>query len=176
MPSRLFDHSRQVAKYAAHLAELHGVDPDWIYIAGLYHDLGKTMDVDAMRGAAESERIAFDDMEARSASLLHAAASAALFQKDMKPPDSFVKAVRGHTVGAAPFGPEEQILYVADFAEPGRSYEECESVRRTAERDLHLATLEAVAFKMRFLMLRNKTIHARSLALYNFLLERPGRG
>lgn len=171
MPARLFEHSRQVARYAEHLARIHNSDPDWIYIAGLYHDIGKTIDLEAMKQTAAAEGVAFDEMESKHGSLMHAAASAALFQKDLHPPDLYVRAVRGHTVGAAPFDKEEQILYVADFAEPTRSYEECESVRKTAERDLRMAALETVAFKIRFVMLRNKTIHPRSVELYNHLLQ-----
>lgn len=171
MPAKLFEHSRQVAIYAARLAELHGCDPEWTYIAGLYHDIGKTMALEAMKQAAEAGKVAFDEMEAQSGSLMHAAASAAVFQKEINPPEAFVRAVRGHTVGSAPFGKEEQILYVADFSEPTRAYEECESVRKTAGRDLRLAALEAVTFKLRFVMLRNKLIHPRSVELYNYLLR-----
>ena len=167
---KLFEHSRQVAAYAAHLAGLHGCDIRWTYLAGLYHDLGKTLDLAGMKSAAEAEEVAFDEMESRSSSLMHSAASAAFFRKDLNPPEPFVLAVRGHTVGASPFGREEQILYVADFAEPTRPYEECATVRKTAERDIALATLEAVSFKIRFLMLRNKSIHPKSVALYNHLL------
>lgn len=170
LPQKLFEHSRQVAAYASHLADIHGCDANWAYLAGLYHDLGKTMDLEGMRAAATSGGIVFDEMESRSASLMHSAAGAAVFQKDLSPPELFVRAVRGHTVGGAPFCNEEKILYVADFAEPTRPYEECVSVRKTAERDLHLAALEAVSFKIRFLMLRNKTIHPRSVDLYNHLL------
>lgn len=170
LPAKLFDHSRQVAQYAADLAGRHGCDPEWIYLAGLYHDLGKTMDLAAMREAAEAEGVCFDEMESGSPSLMHAAASAAIFQKELHPPGPFVMAVRGHTIGGSPFCKEEQILYIADFAEPTRPYEECATVRKTAERDLRLAALEAVVFKMRFVMLRNKPIHPRSVALYNHLL------
>ncbi len=168
---KLFEHSLEVAAYAEHLAKVHGVDPDWIYAAGLYHDLGKTMDLDAMRRTAEEEAIIFDEDESNSPSLLHSAASAALFRKEHNPPEEFIRAVRGHTTGFAPFGKEEQILYIADFAEPTRPYEECASVRATAERNLRLAALEAVSFKIRFLILRNKTIHPKSIALYNHLLK-----
>ncbi len=171
MPAKLFEHSRHVAIFASHLATVHGCDPQWSYIAGLYHDIGKTCNLETMKQEAVAGGVAFDEMETQSGSLMHAAASAALFRKDLNPPEAFVRAVRGHTVGDAPFGKEEQILYVADFAEPTRAYEECESVRRTADRDLRLAALEAVTFKLRFVMLRGKLIHPRSVALYNHLLR-----
>lgn len=175
MRSRLkpkrFEHSRQVAAYAEHLAKLHGCDPEWAYVAGLYHDLGKSVELQAMKEAAEAEGVAFDEMESKSESLMHAAASAAFFKKEMKPPDNFVRAVRGHTVGAVPFCKEARILYIADFAEPTRAYEECASVRKTADRDLRLAVLETVSFKIRFLMLRNRPIHPKAVLLYNHLLE-----
>lgn len=170
LSSRLFDHSRQVADYAVHLAEKHGADPDWMYICGMYHDLGKTLDVEKMRETAVSQNIAFDEDESLSGSLMHSAASAAFFKNELNPPAEYVSAVRSHTVGAVPFCLEEKILYVADFAEPTRSYEECATVRKTAERDMDLAALEAVSFKIRFLILRNKRIHPRSVQLYNFLL------
>lgn len=171
---RLFEHSRQVAAYAEHLARIHGVDPDWTFVAGLYHDLGKSVELSVMREVAEAEGIAFDEPESQSKSLLHSAASAAYFRRECSPPDPFVRAVRGHTTGGAPFGREEQILYVADFAEPTRPFQECASVRMTAERDLRLATFEAVTFKLRFLMLRNKIIHPKSIMLYNFLVDSSG--
>lgn len=170
LSARLFDHSREVAAYAAHLAKLHACDAEWAYLAGLYHDLGKSFDLAAMRSAATAEAVAFDEMESVSPSLMHAAASAAVFRRELHPPEPFVRAVRGHTLGSVPSGKEEMILYIADFAEPTRPYEECESVRKTAERDLGLAALETVAFKIRFLMLRSKSIHPRSVDMYNYLL------
>ncbi len=171
LPGRLFEHSRRVARLAAQLAGLHGSNVDWIYLAGLYHDLGKTLDLAQMRATADRGEIPFDDLESDSPSLLHSAASAALFRIELEAPDKFVRAVRGHTIGGAPFCREEQILYIADFSEPGRTHEECETVRRMAQDNLVQAALETVIFKLRFLMLRQKSIHPRSVALYNFLLK-----
>ncbi len=173
MPERLYSHSREVALYAEGLARRHGADAEWMYIAGLYHDLGKTLELSEMRRTADRQSVVYDPEEAASPSLLHSSASAALFAGEMAPPEAFIRAVRGHTTGNAPFGLEEQILYVADFAEPSRVYEECVSVRTIAERDMTAAALAAVSFKIRFLMLRGRSIHPKSILLYNFLLQHP---
>ncbi|MBI4179979.1 bis(5'-nucleosyl)-tetraphosphatase (symmetrical) YqeK [bacterium] len=172
---RLFEHSRHVAALAERLASLHGCDPDWAYLAGMYHDLGKILDLEQMISAAKEGGIEFDEMESLSPSLMHAAASAAFFKSELAPPENFVRAVRGHTLGGAPFTREEMILYISDFAEPTRAYEECAAVRQTAERDLVRASIETVSFKIRFLLLKNRNIHPKSILLYNHLLERAER-
>lgn len=169
LEGRRFEHSREVARYAAQMAEIHGADPAWMYAAGFYHDIAKPMDIETMRRVARDAGVSFDEIEAQSTALLHACASAAIFKTERKSPEPYVHAIRAHTVGDVPFSVEDCILYVADFAAPGRSHAECDSVRVVAGQDIRRAALITVRFKIRHLLDRDRPVHPRAIQLYNHL-------
>jgi len=85
-------------------------------------------------------------------------------------------AIRAHTTGWDPMVELDMLLYVADFAEPGRSAEGASHVRDLAMSDLEAATLTAMTLKLRRLLDRGATIHARTVHARNALIARREEG
>ncbi|MDR1129076.1 MAG: nicotinate (nicotinamide) nucleotide adenylyltransferase [Treponema sp.] len=119
-PSR-FLHSRAVAALAWELCARFGQDPDRGYLAGIAHDIAKSMGENDLKRFAKKDGKPLSALERKKPSLLHARAGAALLREYFGITDGEVlAAVRDHTAGSSSMGPLEKIVYIADKIEPTR--------------------------------------------------------
>ncbi|MBQ2259635.1 MAG: bis(5'-nucleosyl)-tetraphosphatase (symmetrical) YqeK [Spirochaetales bacterium] len=120
-PSR-FQHSVDVAKTAAMLAERFGLDKDAALIAGIYHDAYRYVDNPDFDVIRSSGWEIFPE-EQMQPMLLHGAVAAMHFDEDAETvPMSYKLAVRHHTLGSVEMGKLGALLYIADYIEPGRKH------------------------------------------------------
>jgi nicotinate-nucleotide adenylyltransferase len=123
-PSR-FLHSRAVAALSWELCVRYGQDPDRGYLAGIAHDIAKSMDEDELKRFAKKDGKHISRLERKKPSLLHSRAGAVLLRERFGIMDEDVlAAVRDHTVGSLTMGPLEKIVYIADKIEPTRKSEQ----------------------------------------------------
>jgi len=66
----------------------------------------------------------------------------------------------------------DKIIYLADYIEPGRSYQEVGEIRRVSFHNLDLALLLAVDNAIKSVLDRNLLLHPRSVAFRNELVEK----
>lgn len=120
-PSR-FQHSVDVAKTAAMLAERFGLDRDAALITGIYHDAYRYVEgVDIPKLIASGWQVFLEEQEFPM--LLHGAVAAMHFDEDAGPvPMSYKMAVRHHTLGSVDMGKLGALIYIADYIEPGRKH------------------------------------------------------
>ncbi|MDR1353181.1 MAG: nicotinate (nicotinamide) nucleotide adenylyltransferase [Treponema sp.] len=119
-PSR-FLHSRAVAALAWELCARFGQDPDRGYLAGIAHDIAKSMGENELKRFAKKDGKPLSALERKKPSLLHARAGATLLRECFGITDREVlAAVRDHTAGSSSMGPLEKIVYIADKIEPTR--------------------------------------------------------
>jgi nicotinate-nucleotide adenylyltransferase len=119
-PSR-FLHSRAVAALSWELCVRFGQDPDRGYLAGIAHDIAKSMDEDDLKRLAKKDGKPISRLERKKPSLLHSRAGAVLLRERFGIGDEeILAAVRDHTVGSLTMGPLEKIVYIADKIEPTR--------------------------------------------------------
>jgi predicted HD superfamily hydrolase involved in NAD metabolism len=79
-----------------------------------------------------------------------------------------LRAIESHTLGRRKMTLEEKILYIADFAEPGRPYTAiAAAIRATALRDLEAGFREAIANKISYQLKKGKPVHPRALEVWN---------
>jgi nicotinate-nucleotide adenylyltransferase len=123
-PSR-FLHSRAVAALSWELCLRFGQDPDRGYLAGIAHDIAKSMGEDELRRFAKKDGKPISRLERKKPSLLHSRAGAVLLRERFGVGDEEVlAAVRVHTLGSSVMGPLEKIVYIADKIEPTRKNEQ----------------------------------------------------
>lgn len=107
------------------------------------------------------------------ASLLHGPAGADRLRREGVEDEAFLQAIAYHTVGHAGLGRLGRALYIADFLEPGRTFErEWRAglrARMPAEKDAVLPVV--VAARIRHLIDRGSAVHPESLAFWNGLVE-----
>jgi HD superfamily phosphohydrolase YqeK len=65
----------------------------------------------------------------------------------------------------------DKLLFVADFAEPKRSYPEAAAVRKIAKQDLNQAVFEVARFKIANLLDKGLVVHPDTIAVYNGALR-----
>ena len=121
-PSR-FLHSRHTALMAWDLCRHFGLNPWEGYLAGISHDLCKSMDNDELLLLAESNGYEILPMEKHTPSLLHGLGAAHMLKTRYNiKNEKILEAVRHHVLGSEEAGPLAKIIYIADKIEVSRHW------------------------------------------------------
>ena len=120
-------HTVSVADECIRLSRLFDVDMDTLTTAAYLHDITKEMPYDEQLSLCGEMGIILTEADKTSVKALHSFTAPAFIQKHF--PDYATKevldAVKYHTTGRAGMTLTEKLLYLADFIEPTRKYEEC---------------------------------------------------
>lgn len=124
-----YEHTLSVAYTAANLAAVHGVDIEKALVAGMLHDCAKCLSYKKQMSLCAKNHIVLSETEAQEDSpLLHAKAGGALARQEYGITDEdILNAIYYHTTGRPQMSPLEQVIYIADYIEPGRKH-----MKRTA--------------------------------------------
>jgi predicted HD superfamily hydrolase involved in NAD metabolism len=118
-----FTHILSVARVAERLACAHGVDPLQARTAGLLHDLARLYPGERLLRECAERGMPIDAFERANPVVLHARLGAELARDEFGVADeAILSAIRKHTLAAATMSPLDEILYLADGLEPGRTY------------------------------------------------------
>ena len=168
---KLFEHCLGVKNTAVHLARLYGLDPEKAALTGMLHDYGKLFDDEALARLARQHNLD-DPIIYQEPVLLHAPVGAILLEKELGITDQdILEAVRVHTTGFPGMSLFAQIIYIADYIEPGRTCPGVQAIRRTAYSNLEGALLAAVDFTIQYVVERKKLLHPNSIAFRNSLVK-----
>lgn len=121
LDSDRFRHTQGVMYTAAALAMAHGVDMFSAQVAGMLHDCAKCIPNKKKLELCRKNQIPVTALEADNPFLLHAKLGAFLSSKKYGVKDKeILDAVTWHTTGRPGMSVLEQIIYIADYIEPGR--------------------------------------------------------
>ena len=172
LEDRRYRHVLSVRDMAVELAGKYGADLQKTNLAALLHDCARWMNTRQLFGAVADYEIQLDEFEQISASLLHALVGAELAIDIFSIGDEeILSAVRSHTRGNGAMTLVDKLLFVADFAEPKRSYPEAAAVRKIAKQDLNQAVFEVARFKIANLLDKGLVVHPDTIAVYNGALR-----
>ena len=117
-----YEHTLSVAYTAANLAAVHGVDIEKALVAGMLHDCAKCLSYKKQMSLCAKNHIVLSETETQENSpLLHAKAGGALARQEYGITDEdILNAIYYHTTGRPQMSPLEQVIYIADYIEPGR--------------------------------------------------------
>jgi predicted HD superfamily hydrolase involved in NAD metabolism len=76
-------------------------------------------------------------------------------------------AIASHTLGREKMSLEEQILFIADFSAPGRTYSCAEMIREIALKDLRQGFRETLRNKIGWYLKKDKMVHPMSIVVWN---------
>jgi nicotinate-nucleotide adenylyltransferase len=121
-PSR-FLHSRNVALLAQDLCCRYGMDPASGYLAGIAHDMGKSLPEAELIRLTKKDGRPVSKLERKKPSLLHARAAAVLLREcfGIRNKD-ILEAVRLHTMADTEMGPLAKAVFIADKIEVSREH------------------------------------------------------
>ena len=168
-----YQHIYGVAETAKKLAVLHHLSVEKAELAGWLHDCAKELSRSEMLKWIKKSSFDLDVNERKIPALWHphAGASIALSQwkiKDVK----VLEAIRRHTLGSPAMSPLAQIVFVADFIEPGRDFSGVKLVRKVARENLNEAVLLKCSMTISHLMDKKMKVHDRLLATWNRFLDK----
>lgn len=165
--ARLFEHSWCVAAACVELAARWRAPIVEAEIAGWLHDYCKELDAREMVARVERAGLVIDPVERRRpVQLLHARLAGAELAT-LGVPLVSCRAIARHTVGGVGMNVLERCLYVADAAEPGRSYDGVDVLRRLCLTSLDEAVAWSARRTLARLVERGRPIHPDTVALYN---------
>ena len=166
-----YEHIQGVARTSRKLAVRYGLPADQAELAGWLHDCAKELQKDEMKNWIGKGLSRLDTTEEKIPALWHphAGASIAFHQWKVKNP-RILEAIRCHTLGGSTMMPLAQIVFVADFIEPGRDFEGVSKVRMAAFKDLNQALLMKCSMTISHLLNNNLKIHPRLLETWNSFL------
>ena len=187
MDGARYAHTLGVEKTAAALGELYLPNKiDELRVAALLHDITKSETMQKQLQYVEEFGIMMDDVDPLPPSLYHSVTGAAVVVRDFSEyaTDEVVGAVRWHTTGRRGMTLFELIIYLADYIEDGREYEDCVTLREyfwgvdpakmpETQRLLHLYETAVLSLDMTIsqLMAKNSCIHGDTVECRNYYLR-----
>lgn len=171
LASKRYVHSLNVMETACALARRYNQDLEKAALAGLLHDCARKYPNHEFPGLCQKYGIAVDDICLRHPLLLHGPVGSFVARDEYQVADKEVlSAIYCHTTGKEDMTPLEKIVFLADFIEPGRDFDEVEKVRDIAFEDLDRALLKALDYAILFVIKKGDLIHQDSIKARNYLL------
>lgn len=166
-----FEHSQGVAKVCSDLSTRFLLDKEAGLYTGIFHDYARYLSDSEILKICKKGGVEISKEEEDKPMLLHGAA-ASLLMRDIvgDVPESYLIAIRHHTLGSVNMGLLGACLYVADYTEPNRKHitnddrNEIFSLPSLEEMVLNILEREKIYYKT-----KDMTFAARTVELYNFL-------
>ncbi len=158
-----FRHTLGVAHTAACLAMTHGADMDKAYTAGLLHDVAKHLSDKELLKAAGKYKLKITDFDKKNPDMLHGAVGAKIAEHDFDIRDEdILNAITNHTAGRVGMSLLEEIVFIADYMEPGRDKApNLPQIRALAFTDIKKCMLTVIENTLSYLEGSGETIDER---------------
>ena len=180
-----YNHTLGVERECRALADifsLSNADKERLSVAGYLHDITKEKTADEQLELCEKFGIELSDYDRLAPKLFHAKTGAAL-ARELYPDvvdDTVYSCIWWHTTGHPGMTLPEKLVYLADYIEAGRTFEDCVELRKYFyrhieagdDRDIVLRDTLIISFDMtmRGLLEDGKLIDENTVATRNFLL------
>ncbi len=175
---KLLRHSIATQEMAVELADIHSVNRHKASVAGLLHDCAKGLSYEELLLSANRYNIPLDEIRVTQPGLLHAPVGAKIAQAELGVTDSeILHSIEVHNTGSTGMSSLDKVLYLADAAEPNRTYPGVEQIRELAfSGNLDNALLETMDMKIRHVIERKRMLHPLSVDARNDILKRIIKG
>jgi len=170
LSKKTYAHARGTAKTAVMLAGRFGADKNKAAIAGFLHDCAKDLGPLEMRAAVKKYRVKITRQEKKIPAIWHGFVAEKIAEKEFGVKDGqTLRAIKLHSTGGGRMGKLEKIIYVSDFIEPGREYEESRELRKLLKKNITLDYLvyNVLKEKVKYLRQKELLIHPATKLLFN---------
>jgi len=175
-----FAHTVSMAETSVLLARRHGMDVERAALAGMLHDVGRSVPTEKMTQYVRDNRLDVSlssQIAKRQPMLFHAHISEDIARRRFGVSDPDVlSAVRKHTLGDIYMSPFDRLIYTADACSPDRRFPEARRIFNSALRDIDAAFLETVKTKLGYVLRAHGWIHSSGIGLWNKLVSRDDLG
>lgn len=166
------DHCLGVEEIALKLAPRFHVPLEQASPAALLHDLCREFDPELLLKLAANFGIVIDDIEKAEPLLLHGPVAAMKVREDLKISQTeILEAIQYHITGAANISALSQLIFIADFIEPGRANEPAKILRNEAfSTEPEQLLLKVYNYAMIYVISQGYLVHPRTLEGRNQLI------
>jgi predicted HD superfamily hydrolase involved in NAD metabolism len=168
-PAR-YRHSLAVMELARELAEVYGADPAEAAVAGLLHDVAREMEPGRLLALADEWGLTLCEIDRRVPVLLHGIVGAELLRREWNLENPrILTAVAQHITGGPVMSLLSQVVFIADYAEPGRKFPASETARLLAREDRVKALKFIINRGIKYVLNRGFLIHPLAIEAWNQL-------
>lgn len=171
MSEKRFKHSCGVAKRAAELARIYGIDEEVARKVGMAHDIAKEMPNDVAIEYVKDNNIIFDEIEKNEPALWHSKIGADIAKKKFGFTKEMAQAIVYHTTGSVNMSVLDKIIYLADKTEEGRTKINLEEAVNISNNDLDDGLLFVAKFMVEYSLKKNSLIHPDTIELINKIIN-----
>lgn len=172
LPEKRYIHTLGVIEAACSLAEKHDASIEDAGIAAALHDMAKFHDKNEMRDVIIDHQLDPVLLDFHH-ELWHAPVGAVFAREKLRiSNEDVLNAIRYHTTGRTNMSKLEKIIYIADYIEPGRTFNGVENVREVAAKDLDKAMKIALKQSIEFLISKSQPVFPDTLASYNEYVQK----
>ena len=167
MDDNRFEHCVRVSETARKLAKLNNYDEDKAALAGFVHDYAKQVPVEEYRQVIKDE--GFDpDLLNWNRAIWHGIVGTYFIKRDLKITDpEILQAVWRHTTADVEMTTLDKIVFMADYIEPGISFDGVEEARKITFKNLDEGVGYQLAHTLEFLIENRNKVYPRTLQAYN---------
>jgi len=162
-PKRI-PHVKGCEKEAVRLAKRYGADETEAAEAAILHDITKKLRLDEQLKLCEKYDIMTDALEIENEKLLHAKTGAGISSALFGVSNEVRSAINWHTTARADMSLLEKIIYMADYIEETRHFDEVEKLRSLAYEDLDKAMILGLQISIKEVEDKGHVVHQDTLA------------
>jgi len=167
LKDKRFQHVLRVEETAIKLAEQYGVDVEKASIAGLCHDYAKQRSDEDFIAEIKKKRLNPLLLDYGNA-IWHGVVGAELIKDELGIWDEdILNAVRHHTTGAPVMTKLEQVIYMADYIEPGRDFTGVKKARVITAANLQAGVAYQTKHTLAYLIENGKPVYPKTIDTYN---------
>ena len=179
-----YNHTLSVVEECKELAKLFDIDGEELVTAAYLHDITKEMSINDQISLCKEFDSCPDENYLKSPKTMHSYSAVFLIKKDFPEyaNENVLAAVKNHTTGREDMSLNEKLLYLADYIEPTRKFDDCKSVRKyfyEPTEDIYKRLDETIFFSLKLtvssLLKDNEYIHIDTLKTYNRFSEARGK-
>lgn len=166
-----FQHSINVSRIAAEMADFYHISVKKAEVLGLIHDCAKDYSAIDMKKYLKKYQIKLSEIDRRIPCLWHAYIGAEIARERYGINDQeMLSAIRYHTTGFPSFDTLGKILFIADKIEIGRPEIWLKEVREMIWKDLDQSMLVILNQNIKYLIKKGSLIHPLTIKTRNSIL------
>ena len=174
-----YAHTLGVEKMARYLGEIIIPEKlDELCVAALLHDISKELSYDEQLKLLSESSVEYSKEDLSVKPALHSISAIPLVEREFSTyaTPAVLSAIANHTLGESGMSVFDEIIFISDYTEEGRSYPTCQKVREYLLESisknnsydenllaLHSATLDAINYTIESLIKRGEQIHQKTL-------------
>ncbi len=161
LSEKRFNHSLGVAEVSRELAEIYGVPVDKAIVAGVLHDVAKEIKGPELIRLCNEAGVELKPVEIENTALIHSKYGAYLAKTKYGIDDEdILNAISNHTVGRPGMSRLEEIVFAADYIEPGRgdTLKRINEIREVIKTDITRAIFMIYENQFEYFKTEGKTV------------------